>query len=347
MQPFKIMPLSPKFREPLVIGRQSEDGAAKIEFDCTELVRVYGSGTAGLYAKRPDEVEPYIVTGLEKDGNIIRWTVSAYDTARVGMGALEVCWFSDDETISARPVDFDTVILEGVGVATATAEASQILIDEVARRYNQIVALVETAGIDAENAEKSATAAAASATAAATSEANAKVSADAAAKSATAAATSATNAATSATKAAASEKATYDLWHETEIIEETTSNYTTDAKAAADAAAKSAETAAENVTKALQEAKDSGEFTGATPDITMSAAVDQTVGTPAVSVTKTGTAENPAFSLAFSGIKGETGDCNLVAFEVENGELYANYTIDDSELSFSLTDGNLEVEING
>lgn len=47
--------------------------------------------------------------------------------------------------------------------------------------------------------------------------------------------------------------------------------------------------------------------TGATPDITVNATVDETTGTPAVDVTKSGTAENPVFDLAFSGLKGEGG----------------------------------------
>lgn len=48
--------------------------------------------------------------------------------------------------------------------------------------------------------------------------------------------------------------------------------------------------------------------TGATPDITMNASVDNTSGTPAVVVTETGTDEDPVFSLAFSGLKGPQGD---------------------------------------
>lgn len=48
--------------------------------------------------------------------------------------------------------------------------------------------------------------------------------------------------------------------------------------------------------------------TGATPDITMNASVDNTSGTPAVVVTETGTEEDPIFSLAFSGLKGPQGD---------------------------------------
>lgn len=46
---------------------------------------------------------------------------------------------------------------------------------------------------------------------------------------------------------------------------------------------------------------------GVTPNISMTASVDATTGTPDVEVTKTGTLTNPIFNLAFSGLKGETG----------------------------------------
>lgn len=47
---------------------------------------------------------------------------------------------------------------------------------------------------------------------------------------------------------------------------------------------------------------------GVTPDITVTATADATASaSPTVTVTKSGTAANPAFALAFSGLKGETG----------------------------------------
>lgn len=46
---------------------------------------------------------------------------------------------------------------------------------------------------------------------------------------------------------------------------------------------------------------------GTTPDITVTASVDATSGTPAVTVTKTGTLDNPVFDLAFTGIVGAQG----------------------------------------
>ena len=47
---------------------------------------------------------------------------------------------------------------------------------------------------------------------------------------------------------------------------------------------------------------------GATPDITVTATVDETGGVPDVNVTKTGTILKPTFDFAFTGLKGEKGD---------------------------------------
>lgn len=47
---------------------------------------------------------------------------------------------------------------------------------------------------------------------------------------------------------------------------------------------------------------------GPTPDITINATVDDTVGTPSVTVTKDGTQEAPEINLSFHNLKGEKGD---------------------------------------
>ena len=47
--------------------------------------------------------------------------------------------------------------------------------------------------------------------------------------------------------------------------------------------------------------------TGTTPNITASASVNSTVGTPSVTVSRTGSNENPKFSFAFKNLKGRDG----------------------------------------
>lgn len=48
--------------------------------------------------------------------------------------------------------------------------------------------------------------------------------------------------------------------------------------------------------------------TGATPNISATASVNSSTGTPSVNVVKTGTAENPSFEFEFENLKGEKGD---------------------------------------
>ena len=58
----------------------------------------------------------------------------------------------------------------------------------------------------------------------------------------------------------------------------------------------------------VEELKGDKGDTGATPDITATAEVNNAVGTPSVIVTKTGTAENPALHFNFQNLKGVKGD---------------------------------------
>ena len=60
---------------------------------------------------------------------------------------------------------------------------------------------------------------------------------------------------------------------------------------------------------------------GASPNITISATVDNNVGTPSAEVTKSGTASNPNFAFDFKNLKGDTGKTPLITMEA---------TIDDN-----------------
>lgn len=93
---------------------------------------------------------------------------------------------------------------------------------------------------------------------------------------------------------------------------------------------------------------------GATPDITINAAVSDTTGTPAVSVSKTGTAENPVFGISFSGLKGAPGadgkdgtsaNINGLVSDVSVTNENGVYTLKQTKKDSTAASGTIESEI--
>lgn len=80
---------------------------------------------------------------------------------------------------------------------------------------------------------------------------------------------------------------------------------------------------------------------GATPQITATATVDNTVGTPSVTVTKTGTDAEPNFAFAFSNIKGQPGTPGK--YRYSNGTLANLFTY---MAQYSSKFGMIELEDN-
>jgi len=119
------------------------------------------------------------------------------------------------------------------------------------------------------------------------------------------------------------------------------------------AAEEARQNAEESATSASESAQSAQEALQSLEDMTATASVDANVGTPSVQVTKTEDEETGVTNLDFAfhnlkGEKGDTGDVNLITFDLdpETGHLYANYTYDNSEIQFYLTNnGHIEVEI--
>lgn len=76
------------------LGRQGENLATCVTFDCTGLVQLYGDGTAELlHELKSGTVYP---VAIQQDGASVSWAVSASDTATVGAGRAELRWYVGD-----------------------------------------------------------------------------------------------------------------------------------------------------------------------------------------------------------------------------------------------------------
>ena len=76
------------------LGRQGENLATCVIFDCSGFAQLYGDGTAELlHELKSGTVYP---VAIQQDGASVSWTVSASDTATVGAGRAELRWYVGD-----------------------------------------------------------------------------------------------------------------------------------------------------------------------------------------------------------------------------------------------------------
>lgn len=96
------------------LGRQGENLATCIIFDCTGLAQLYGDGTAELLHELKDgTVYPVAVT---QEGASVSWTVSASDTANIGSGRAELRWYVGDTL--AKSAKFRTSVSSALADTT-------------------------------------------------------------------------------------------------------------------------------------------------------------------------------------------------------------------------------------
>ena len=104
------------------LGRQGENLATCIIFDCTGLAQLYGDGTAELLHELKDgTIYPVAVM---QEGASVSWTVSASDTAMVGAGRAELRWYVGDTL--AKSAKFRTSVSSALAdTTTETPPAPQ------------------------------------------------------------------------------------------------------------------------------------------------------------------------------------------------------------------------------
>ena len=121
------------------LGRQGENLATCIIFDCSGLVQLYGDGTAELLHELKDgTVYPVAVT---QDGASVSWTVSASDTATVGAGRAELRWYVGDTL--AKSAKFRTSVssaLPDTSVSTPPAP-QQSWVEKVLAAASQVTGM--------------------------------------------------------------------------------------------------------------------------------------------------------------------------------------------------------------
>lgn len=118
------------------LGRQGENRATCVTFDCTGLVQLYGDGTAELlHELKSGTVYP---VAIQQDGASVSWTVSASDTATVGAGRAELRWYVGDTL--AKSAKFRTSVSSALADSTTEAppEPQQSWVDTVLQAVQEI-----------------------------------------------------------------------------------------------------------------------------------------------------------------------------------------------------------------
>lgn len=118
------------------LGRQGENLATCVIFDCSGFAQLYGDGTAELLHELKDgTVYPVAAT---QDGTSVSWTVSASDTANIGSGRAELRWYVGDTL--AKSAKFRTSVSSALAdTTTGTPPApQQSWVDKVLKAAQEI-----------------------------------------------------------------------------------------------------------------------------------------------------------------------------------------------------------------
>lgn len=118
------------------LGRQGENRATCVTFDCTGLAQLYGDGTAELLHELKDgTVYP---VAIKQDGTSVSWIVTASDTATIGSGRAELRWYVGDTL--AKSAKFRTSVSPALADSTTETppEPQKSWVDKVLAAAQEI-----------------------------------------------------------------------------------------------------------------------------------------------------------------------------------------------------------------
>ena len=106
----------------LWLGRQGENGARAIVFDCSKWAETYGQGIVQAVAKRSGDYYVYPVAITEENGSAT-WVISAADTDQPGTGSFELRYYVGDTLVKSET--WRTVTSEALGTPVSAPQAAE------------------------------------------------------------------------------------------------------------------------------------------------------------------------------------------------------------------------------
>lgn len=118
------------------IGRCGENLAARVSFDISEWVSIYGSGVVQLIHQRNGDSEPYPCV-VERNGSTVTWDITNADTAVAGRGRAELQYFVGDAQVKSET--YATTVERALSpVGDTPPEPHEAWVDKVLDAASQI-----------------------------------------------------------------------------------------------------------------------------------------------------------------------------------------------------------------
>ena len=107
----KIIQVQMSYIGKIVLGRQGEGNAVRVQFDLSQWIALYGKGTPALIHKRNGDMVAYPVE-LKVEGAVAYWDVQSVDTEKPGIGKCELSY--NTEKSSVKSAVYQTEVIKGM-----------------------------------------------------------------------------------------------------------------------------------------------------------------------------------------------------------------------------------------